>query len=385
MKLFAVKGGIPNNTSSPNPEYYPLSFDLKTNIGYIGFMSRGWKFYTSSWNVISEYSHLCENNKFYFFGASFEICLAEAERVIGHKIYVINSFEIDSYKSQIGNNTIIPPSDQSNDEPDIFYFSHQLDSLIGLKDIKEEIYGLRAFAKVRAKKNSLGIPSTPSTLHMVFTGNPGTGKTTVARLIGKIYNEIGLLSTNNFIEVSRADLVGNHIGSTAIMTSQVFEKAKGGVLFIDEAYSLFKNESKDFGIEAIETLVKLMEDHRDSTVVIIAGYTKEINSLLNSNPGLKSRFSTYLHFPDFSKSELILILEKMIADIGHIITKSALIKFDFLIEENIDSGKFSGNARTIRTLFEKIQKLQATRLNKINNPSKEELLTFHDIDIPDSI
>lgn len=387
MSIFAVRGGIPNvaYTSSPDPNYYPLSKDLKSNIGYIGLCARGWKFYTSQGHILKDYHHLCESNKYYFYGSTLEECIKNAEKITGHKVIVIDVSEIEEYKKKLKTNDEFFPHSEYYDDSDIFYFSHELDNLIGLKEVKQEIHGLRSFAKIRAKKMELGIPVTPSTLHMVFTGNPGTGKTTVARLIGKIYHEIGLLPHGTFLEVSRSDLVGNHIGSTAILTANVFKKALGGVLFIDEAYSLYKNESKDFGMEAIETLVKLMEDFRDNTVVIIAGYTKEINALLKSNPGLKSRFSTYLHFSDFSKDELLLILKKMISDIGHTITNKALLKMDFLIDDDYDSGKFIGNARSMRNIFDIIQKRQASRLEKIVNPSKEELINFLDVDIPEHL
>jgi SpoVK/Ycf46/Vps4 family AAA+-type ATPase len=260
----------------------------------------------------------------------------------------------------------------------------QLSNLIGLDKIKLEIEELKTLAQFRKKRIEFGLPVTPSTLHMVFTGNPGTGKTTVARLLGQIYYDIGLLASNKVVEVSRGELVGQYVGHTAPKTQKVFESALGGILFIDEAYSLFKM-GNDFGNEAVETLLKLMEDNREKIVVIIAGYPKEMEELLTSNPGIKSRFSKTLHFDDYSKEELTQIFQKMVADYHNQLCEGAKYKIEYLVERYHASGLFTSNARAVRNIFEETIKRQSNRLSKVENPTQEEMTCFIDKDIPDEL
>ncbi|GEO08285.1 AAA family ATPase [Segetibacter aerophilus] len=260
----------------------------------------------------------------------------------------------------------------------------ELSNLIGLDKIKLEIEELKTLARFRKKRIELGLPVTPSTLHIVFTGNPGTGKTTVARLLGQIYYDIGLLASNRVVEVSRGDLVGQYIGHTAPKTQKVFESALGGILFIDEAYSLFKT-GNDFGNEAVETLLKLMEDNREKIVIVIAGYPKEMEDLLTSNPGLKSRFSKTLHFEDYLKEELTQIFHKMVADYHNKLTEGAKYKIEYLIDRYYDSGLFTSNARAVRNIFEDTIKRQSIRLSKVENPTQDEVTGFIDKDIPDAL
>jgi stage V sporulation protein K len=260
----------------------------------------------------------------------------------------------------------------------------ELSNLIGLNEIRLEIEELKALAKFRKKRLELGLPVTPSTLHMVFTGNAGTGKTTVARLLGQIYYDIGLLASNKVVEVSRGDLVGEYIGHTSPKTQKVFEEALGGILFIDEAYSLFKS-GNDFGNEAVETLMKLMEDNRENIMVIIAGYPKEINELLSSNPGLKSRFSKTLHFKDYTKQELIEIFHKMVKEYRNTLSDGAKFKIEYIIDSHYEDGFFNSNARSIRNIFEETIKRQSHRLSNKADATQEELLTFIDKDIPDDL
>ncbi|MBN1638415.1 MAG: AAA family ATPase [Ignavibacteriales bacterium] len=259
-----------------------------------------------------------------------------------------------------------------------------LDNLIGLEKVKLEIQELKALANYRQKRIELGLPVTPNTLHMVFTGNPGTGKTTVARLLGQIYFDIGILTKNIVVEASRQDLVGKFIGHTAPKTQKVFEQALGGILFIDEAYALLQT-GHDFGKEAVETLLKLMEDNREKIVVIIAGYPKEMEELISSNPGLKSRFSKTLHFDDYSKEELLQICLKMVSEYNNTLTEGAKYKIEYLIDLNYDKGAFNSNARIIRNIFEAMTQKQSYRLSKIEKPTQEEMMTFIDKDIPDKI
>ena len=256
--------------------------------------------------------------------------------------------------------------------------------IIGLDNVKKEIEALEALASIRLKKLKKNIPVSPTTLHMVFTGNPGTGKTTVARLIGEIYRNIGLLKSGHVVEVTSGDLEGKFVGHSAPQTKEIFEKAIDGVLFIDEAYSLLK-PGNNFGKEVINMLVSLMENNRDKVVVIVAGYPIEMTAFLDSNIGLRERFSTFIAFDDFSKQELKEIFIQMIQAIEHEYTDGLQYKFEYLVDEYYDSGAFKSNARTVRNIFETMQKNQSLRLSKIDHPSDEELITFVETDLPDTL
>lgn len=255
----------------------------------------------------------------------------------------------------------------------------ELERLIGLKTVKREIESLLNFVKIRKVKIERGLEVSPSSLHMVFTGNPGTGKTIVARLIGRIYKDLGLLSKGHCVEVSRTDLVGEYIGHTAKHTTKKFNEAIGGVLFIDEAYSLVQDSEKDFGREAIDTLNKLMEDFREEIVVIVAGYPSEMQKFLGSNKGLASRFPTKINFEDYNVQEKIEILEKFCIDYKHQLSIGAKEKIYLLMEEY----KFENNARSVRNLFEQMLKNQSLRLNRIISITDEDLVTFEPEDVPD--
>ena len=239
----------------------------------------------------------------------------------------------------------------------------KLDALVGLDEVKFEIKKLIAISEVNKKRSSLNIKSTNQSLHLVFSGNPGTGKTTVARIIGSIYKELGLLESGHLIEVDRSDLVGSYVGQTAPKTTAVIESALDGVLFIDEAYSLTSNTSKnDYGSEVVETLLKRMEDDRDRLVVIVAGYPEQMEEFTQSNPGLDSRFKTTLNFEDFSEADLIKIFKKMCASQKIKIKKDALK----VVEEKLSAKKENlthgfANAREVRKLFESSLEFQALR------------------------
>lgn len=250
----------------------------------------------------------------------------------------------------------------------------ELDELVGLDAVKQEVRSLINLIKVRALRKKHNMPLIDMSFHMVFTGNPGTGKTTVARLIAAIYRELGLLSKGQLIESDRSRLVAGYVGQTAIKVREVVEQALGGVLFIDEAYSLKGNAQNDFGDEAIETLVKLMEDHRDDLVVIVAGYNDEMHEFLKSNTGLTSRFNRFITFEDYTCDELIRIMDSMAEKAGFKISPDARAKVVSFVEGMDEKQKKDfGNARGIRNLFERVVVNQANRITGLDDPTFEDL------------
>ncbi|NLJ74855.1 MAG: AAA family ATPase [Firmicutes bacterium] len=252
---------------------------------------------------------------------------------------------------------------------------HELDSLIGLHSVKSMIREIQAFAQIQQYRASLELASEPIVLHTIFMGNPGTGKTTVARLISKMLKEMGVLLKGHTVEVERADLVAEYIGQTAQKTREAVKRAMGGLLFIDEAYSLARGGERDFGKEAIDTLVKAMEDNRGDFVVVLAGYPEPMNYFLTSNPGLRSRFPMTIHFPDYSDLELFKIGEAMFEQRQYSLTKPARRKMVEVIRQLRQEDPYNfGNARVIRNMVERALRLQAVRLVAKTGVTKEELM-----------
>jgi type VII secretion ATPase EccA len=251
----------------------------------------------------------------------------------------------------------------------------ELDALVGLETVKEQVHALVAFLQVQARRAEHGLPEVATSQHLVFLGNPGTGKTTVARLLAQMYRSVGLLEKGHLVEVDRAGLVGQYVGSTALKTDRVVKRALDGVLFIDEAYSLAPEGERrmDFGPEAIEILLKRMEDHRHRLVVIVAGYPRLMRAFLESNPGLSSRFSRELSFPDYSTEELVEITERMAAEHEYELGPGARETLHRILQ-GARRGERFGNARFARTLFEQALNAQALRLEgRVNEVGADEL------------
>ena len=263
----------------------------------------------------------------------------------------------------------------------------ELDSMVGLSRVKEEITTLTNFIKMKQKRDEMNLKSPTISYHCVFSGNPGTGKTTVARIIAEIYRNMGVLRKGHLVETDRSGLVAEYVGQTAVKTNKVVDSALDGVLFIDEAYTLAQGGNEDYGREAIATLLKRMEDDRDRLVVILAGYTNEIEQFIDSNPGLRSRFNRYIHFDDYTAEELYEIFCLQVKKSEYVLAEDAsqYLK-DLLAAVVADKPKDFGNARYVRNLFEKAIEAQSNRLASKAELSKTELIliTKEDLQFEDS-
>lgn len=260
-------------------------------------------------------------------------------------------------------------------EADVEYHMGRLNNLIGLSEVKKFVSELKDFVEIENMRRAAGQKQTKPTLHMVFTGNPGTGKTTVARIVADILKSLGVVSKGQLIEVTREDLVEGYIGQTALKTKKVIEQATGGVLFIDEAYSLSRGGEQDFGKEAIDTLVKAMDEKREDLVVIVAGYTKEMQEFMKENSGLSSRFPLDVEFKDYTPGELLQILKKSLNEKKFSIAQDTEKDLQRFLEQNTIAGRNdSGNGRLVRNLVDQAIRKQSSRLKKEGSFSKEKLM-----------
>ena len=274
--------------------------------------------------------------------------------------------------------------DAAKPAPTLADLMAQLTSLVGLSAVKQDVTTMTNQVRIRQIRAERGLPVMTTSNHLVFSGNPGTGKTTVARILASIYRAIGALDKGHLIETDRSGLVMGYVGQTAPRTKEVVERSLGGVLFIDEAYALTSERSEgDFGGEAVDTLLKLMEDHRDDFVVIVAGYEGKMAEFLASNPGLKSRFNKFIRFPDYSAEELVEIYRRMATSNKYELTDSAWDKVtQILAAVHASRDETFGNARLVRNLFEQTLALQSNRLAAIANPSTEALCLIVADDVP---
>ncbi len=256
----------------------------------------------------------------------------------------------------------------------------ELKQLVGLSGVKEIVEEIKAYIEIGRQRAAHHLKCEQLVLHMIFSGNPGTGKTTVARLLGKLFKGLGVLPKGHLVEVERADLVGEYIGHTAQKTREQLQKAMGGLLFVDEAYSLGRGGEKDFGKEAIDVLVKAMEDHRNGFILILAGYRREMASFIKLNPGLSSRFPIQIAYPDYSVSELLEIADLMARQRHYSFSEPAQRKLQRCLTERRTELNFS-NARLVRNILEQSIRRQALRLSRLEQLSREELVTIEESDL----
>lgn len=291
---------------------------------------------------------------------------------------VVNSDLLKFYGYSAISEICKPPEDTEDDKRTLQDLLNELNALVGLKKVKSKVRDLIIYQRVQTMRQEKNLHSTKTTLHMAFTGNPGTGKTTVARIVGRIYKHIGVLSKGQFIEVSRTDLIAGYQGQTALKVKKVIERARGGVLFIDEAYSITENDHSDsYGRECLTELTKALEDYRDDLVVIVAGYTEPMKKFFASNPGLKSRFNTFIEFDDYNADELEEILISMCSKNDYVLDEEVKKKIHQYFEQQVASKDENfANGRLVRNLYDNLVMNQARRVITMTNPQRIDLSTI---------
>lgn len=278
----------------------------------------------------------------------------------------------------------LPTPVQADKQVSLAEIMAELESLIGLAKVKKLVKELQAFIQIQKHREEQHLATEPLVLHMIFKGNPGTGKTTVARLLGRIFKEMGVLPKGQLTEIERADLVGEYIGHTAQKTREQIRRALGGILFIDEAYSLARGGEKDFGKEAIDAMVKAMEDYKEQLIIILAGYREEMHQFIETNPGLRSRFPIIIEFEDYRIEELLAIAEVMLHKRQYKLSPEAKAKLTRVLFERYQfEPENFGNARLVRNLIERGIRKQAVRLVNEKRPTREQLMLILPEDIKD--
>ncbi len=290
----------------------------------------------------------------------------------------------DQTKQKAGQEAAPAKAPEAPPKEDIAKLREELNSLIGLDLVKREVDNLINLVTINKLRRDHGLKVEELSLHMVFSGNPGTGKTTVARIMSRIYRSLDILSKGHLVEVDRSGLVAGYVGQTALKTQEAVQKALGGVLFIDEAYALTTRGPQDYGQEAVETLLKAMEDHRDDLIVIVAGYIELMEEFVESNPGLESRFNRFIHFPDYTVEEMMGIFRMRCDKAGYTLAPEAGDELKRILAEKSKDSIGFGNARGVRNLFEKALSRQANRLAAMGQLTREQLMEIQAEDLEDA-
>jgi hypothetical protein len=304
------------------------------------------------------------------------------------KLVCLSDGKISDFEENLLSDIVSPKettSNKENDKPkgDIMSIVNEINGLVGLQSVKNEIQSLINIIKIQDARKKQGLKTNSLNYHLVFTGNPGTGKTTVARIVSKIYKELGILKKGHLIETDRSGLIAEYVGQTAVKVNKLVDSALDGVLFIDEAYSITDSAGNDFGKEAISTLLKRMEDDRERLIVIVAGYSDKMNNFLDSNPGLNSRFNRYIDFEDYGKEDLLNIFIKFVDSNQYVLTEKAKIALTKLIESDLQNKDENfGNGRYVRNIFEKTIERQSNRIANLKELNEDILKTIEPDDIP---